>query len=521
VDAEEDRVARASYAPVPIGSHTPQPLPFTAAPDAPSVTLAPFHCVGRIESSAGSGTGTAVNEQTVVTAAGLLFDKDKLAYADQVSWLHQHDPAVHRASQRVPRALILGGYASQLEVERQTGTGDHPLGSLVSDNLDVGVIYFGGDSAARSGFTGFLADYSPVAGFNPWLLGTTEKILCGYPGVGVSNPGVMHATAASSLPLVTVQHQVFASATFGGLPGMTGAPLFCRHANGSLYPAAIYLGENGGARFRGFDRDVAELIHRADYIAAVLRSAGTGGGEQFTDTLQGDDFPIAMVKVEIPNGMGRWRLAERVPPHEARTVWFQSEERVPVIAGSWDVEFEPLPGFVAPPRQALEVSGGEAPTLIAPTSYSITWESWSETAFTAAERSNPLLSGSAADLDRDGIPNLMEFAFGLPPKLPGRTSFDPGSATPGMPLSQVVRVGGAPRLEISFLRRPADIAPGLTYVVEFADSPAGPWNAAETQTEETSLLNPNWKYVKATESPGSPAGRKFSRVRVEYQPPPP
>ena len=44
------------------------------------------------------------------------------------------------------------------------------------------------------------------------------------------------------------------------------------------------------------------------------------------------------------------------------------------------------------------------------------WNSWRTTEFTLAEQGNPLLSGETADFDRDGLCNLIEYAFRLSPK---------------------------------------------------------------------------------------------------------
>ena len=45
---------------------------------------------------------------------------------------------------------------------------------------------------------------------------------------------------------------------------------------------------------------------------------------------------------------------------------------------------------------------------------------WLRNTFTPVELGNPLISGDNADPDNDGIPNLVEYAMGLPPKIPNQ-----------------------------------------------------------------------------------------------------
>jgi hypothetical protein len=52
-------------------------------------------------------------------------------------------------------------------------------------------------------------------------------------------------------------------------------------------------------------------------------------------------------------------------------------------------------------------------------------DDWRKANFNAGELSNPALSGDLADLDLDGLANLMEFALGLPPKLANANPLNP------------------------------------------------------------------------------------------------
>ncbi len=79
-------------------------------------------------------------------------------------------------------------------------------------------------------------------------------------------------------------------------------------------------------------------------------------------------------------------------------------------------------------------------------------DAWRASYFTAAELNDPLLGGDAGDFDQDGIPNLMEYALGLQPKV-----FNSN----GLPVI-VINAGGYPQL--TFTKAAGVI--GVNYVVE-------------------------------------------------------
>jgi len=55
------------------------------------------------------------------------------------------------------------------------------------------------------------------------------------------------------------------------------------------------------------------------------------------------------------------------------------------------------------------------------------WDGWRFAKFTTAELNNPDISGEEADIDLDGLPNLLEYAFDLEPKSPDTTRGFSGS----------------------------------------------------------------------------------------------
>ena len=96
------------------------------------------------------------------------------------------------------------------------------------------------------------------------------------------------------------------------------------------------------------------------------------------------------------------------------------------------------------------------------------YEQWQTRYFTPTELTDPAISGDAADPDRDHIPNLVEYAFNLNPRVPDH---------PTLPRAFWETVDGQPHLCLQFTRRnpPAAIeyVPQLsTNLLTWADSSA-------------------------------------------------
>ncbi len=122
----------------------------------------------------------------------------------------------------------------------------------------------------------------------------------------------------------------------------------------------------------------------------------------------------------------------------------------------------------------------------------------------------------SADTDGDGIPNLLEYAFNLDPKLVGPPLHlgAAGNSSVGLPAITLSNPNGGQRLRIEFLRR---MGSGLVYTPQFASglNPAD-WVPATCPLVVT-RVNADWERcvvedaVSSTEAP-----RRFARVLVKY-----
>ena len=94
---------------------------------------------------------------------------------------------------------------------------------------------------------------------------------------------------------------------------------------------------------------------------------------------------------------------------------------------------------------------------------------WRLSAFTPTEMLDPSISGLSADIDHDGLNGLLEYAYGLNPKV---------ASTVGAPVTAIQTINGQKYLTITFRRSPA--ATDLTYTPQSGGA-LNVWNGTPVQ----------------------------------------
>jgi len=249
----------------------------------------PYGFNGQLQTDVGYGSGVAVQTNIVLTAAHLVFADQTLSYVNDAWWFYQEEAGVFTPEPISARGwYVLSGYAAQRTNDQLGGLGPDQS-SPQSRNFDVAALYFE-SQVANGGYGGWLpSDDTP----NPWLTGTAEKLLVGYPvdgsGFGIANivNGEMYEIGPQPYPLSIApdpvnDQQVYTASWFLSYPGNSGGPLYVQ-LNGYYYPAGVYLGTlfNGivpyASAVRAIDSNVVSLIT----LAAALGDGGSnylGGG---------------------------------------------------------------------------------------------------------------------------------------------------------------------------------------------------------------------------------------------------
>lgn len=127
----------------------------------------------------------------------------------------------------------------------------------------------------------------------------------------------------------------------------------------------------------------------------------------------------------------------------------------------------------------------------------------------------PTNSGDAADdqdPDKDGIPNLEEYAYGLNPLASEMQRSE------SLPRPSLIQTPDGPRLRLEYLRRKPSSLPDIRYTVEFGSNLAngGPDGMqASGETEEIVEVDSLWERVVVGDMSGEGSPARFGRVRVD------
>lgn len=124
----------------------------------------------------------------------------------------------------------------------------------------------------------------------------------------------------------------------------------------------------------------------------------------------------------------------------------------------------------------------------------------------------PATSGPLADLDGDGISNLMEYALNLDPLINEQVVMTPETGLKGLPSIRVETISGSDRLTIEFVRRTTASGSGLTYTPEFSLDLLD-WQAVGTET--ITPIDALWDRVKIVDTlTTNDELKRFARLKV-------
>lgn len=173
--------------------------------------------------------------------------------------------------------------------------------------------------------------------------------------------------------------------------------------------------------------------------------------------------------------------------------------------GMWRVRLQVM-GYRGPDSTAPTPPSAEVPLHFAIGGVA----RWRAGNFDAQVVMDEAVAGPEADPDGDGLENLVEYALGGDPN-------DASGAVHGGPVAPRISIDSE-RLAIAFHRRSAPAADeGISVTVEWADTPAGPW---ETGGLEVGVdpVNAEWERVTFRDEAATPGARRFARVRVVETP---
>jgi len=311
---------------------------------------------GQLLGEGGYGTGTVVKKRVVLTAAHLVFDDRKLGFVTNVYWFHRRYAGEYEPRPQQPRGwYVFGGYDAQRAVERSPG-----VSQPESQIKDTAALFFFED-AGGGGQSGYLAS---DAGTN-WLAVAADKQLTGYsldfPAPLAGQRKLQQTPVFSgAFEQDVLRGAVRATSAFRSSGGNSGGAV-CVKFNNVFYPAAVFLGGTGQSVVRLIDRDVVDLINRAE-VTANTGDNNTSGGVP-TDSGAGLPVPVGLgvgaLAVRLPADVlvagGGWRFVR--PGGESDPFITDNTLTTNRIVGLSDntLEFRAVAGFLTPGRFSAPV----------------------------------------------------------------------------------------------------------------------------------------------------------------------
>ena len=320
----------------------------------------PYGFNGQLQTDVGYGSGVAVRETVVLTAAHMVFNDQTLAYVSKAWWSFQQEAGVFQPEPLAARGwYILSGYAAQRTNDLQVGGYGIDQSSAPSRELDVAAMYFT-TLAARGGYGGYLAsDIQP----NPYLTGSSNKMVVGYPVDGsvfgqVLQANTMYATVPQRAAFTPATNDTYMASWFLSYPGNSGGPVYAQF-NGYYYPAAVYLGTLGSGQnsvsvVRAINSDVVNLIN----LASSQGDSGTNytGGGVITWIGQGDPLSPPNLQANLGpaaavSAGARWHFLGQ-SNYVASGSYIQSASLTPTV------EFKKIVGWQEPTNTRVSLALG-------------------------------------------------------------------------------------------------------------------------------------------------------------------
>ncbi len=223
----------------------------------------PFNMVGKVSSGDFVGSGVAISQKVVLSAAHVFFDDEKLDwFSSPFKWNRQHSPSntFFRMSARSYR--FFSDYA---EATRRFGNDDETT-SWEQFNLDaICLIFF--EEVANGGNAGWGTNY---------ITENINKMIIGYPHINYSNfdsrLDMMHSTSLSGssanyelvnyIDRLGFARNVYLTYDLSAGPGSSGGPLYGRiaYADGSIDWGVIGIHVGGTVGEDSVDLNIDEGV---------------------------------------------------------------------------------------------------------------------------------------------------------------------------------------------------------------------------------------------------------------------
>jgi uncharacterized delta-60 repeat protein len=242
-------------------------------------------------------------------------------------------------------------------------------------------------------------------------------------------------------------------------------------------------------------------------LSTTTASGAEGTSVTLTATRTGGSSTTAVsVGYDVMPGTGT--AADLTPPSAGTLSWAANDTAPKTISlaiksDSTAENAETLAVNLGQPVQNAVLLGSTQQAAV--TIFDAGFGTWTAGKFTNSELVQPAISGDTADPEGDGLSNLLEYAFGLEPKLP-----TPAASRPQLGKTNV---SGVDYLSLTFRRQIS--APDLTYTVKSAAAAGGPFATGPLQVGSAVANGDGTETATFRDTvPMTGGGQRFLRLEV-------
>lgn len=273
-----------------------------------------------------------------------------------------------------------------------------------------------------------------------------------------------------------------------------------------------------GSEWDFFGVPAGEPIWIFPETTTYLTQTEPGMGDTQNNVAFSGNLQVSLAGVDGPNG-GHFSLSDNGGTYMATSDGIDSSDVLSkpdshshfnwvfTRKGMWRVRLQVV-GYLEPGETDPTPTSSEAPLHFAIGGVA----RWRASNFDAPAVMDEAVAGAEADPDGDRLPNLIEYSLGGDPNDRSATASAHGGRVP--PESEL----DSGRLTLSFHRAISPAADhGITTVVEWSDTLAGPWISGGTEVA-VAPVDSDWEKVTIRDAAPVPRAHRFARIRVTELP---
>ena len=160
-----------------------------------------------------------------------------------------------------------------------------------------------------------------------------------------------------NLTFTRLYTSIFATTNIQSFPGNSGGPLYVQADVDKYLPAAICLGGSDKTLVRAINREIVDLINRAEISGNGAGNIVGGGVTLLSPGITAPPFGTGLLTVSLaPSNASSFGPGWRITDYTDTNYITDALATVALIGGgNYPIEFKPVPGFITPSNRRCEV----------------------------------------------------------------------------------------------------------------------------------------------------------------------